>query len=1087
MNPSPAYRCPTRSQGLVTLLLKPLTKGRFKLNGKRVWLSGLLLLLVSALNVAGADRKILAGHVPQVVSGANAIGRMPSQQRLKLAIGLPLRNRSEMEALLQQIYEPRSSNYRQYLTPAQFTERFGPTEDSYRAVQEFAQTNGFKVTGVHPNRVLVDVEASVGDIERAFHINLNIYPHPREARNFYAPANEPSVDASVPILDISGLDNFALPRPAGLKQKAAQAQPSAAPNAGSGPSGSYRGYDFRAAYAPGVALTGAGQVVGLLQFDGYNTSDITLYETTTGLPNVPLQNVLLDGFNGSAGNNNAEVALDIEMSISMAPGLAKVIVYEAGPSGIPNDILNRMATDNQAKQLSSSWTWSPFNSTADQIFQQFALQGQSFYQASGDSDAYSGSVSKPADDPYITIVGGTTLTTTGPGGSWVSEVVWNWGLVSGSYVGTGGGISTSYAIPSWQQPVNMSNNKGSTTMRNLPDVALTADNIAVAYNGGSWGIFGGTSCAAPLWAGFTALINQQAAANGLGTVGFVNPAIYSLGLGSGYSSAFHDITSGNNTSSSSPNAFYAVAGYDLCTGWGTPKGSGLINALAGSASPNVVAAGFGLAAENCPNGAVDPGETVTVDFSLSNAGTANTTNLVATLLSGGGVTSPSTPQTYGVLQFGGPSVSQSFSFTAGGTCGGTLTATLQLQDGSANLGNVSFSLPLGQIAGPPLVQNFDGVTTPGLPSGWASTVVSGAAANWVTTTANSDSAPNSAFVTDSTAAGANALVSPAVPIVTSTAQLSFRQNYNLEFRTRHGTTYYDGGVLEISVGGGAFTDIQTAGGSFVSGGYNGTLTTGSGNPLGGRQAWGGNSSGWITSTVNLPAAVAGQTIQLRWNLGTSSGNAYGGVGWYVDSIVLQDNYSVCCVPSANLAVAQAAAPEPVIDGQTLSYTLSVTNFGPSSADNVVLTDSLPSSVTFVSASPGCINVGNTVVCNAGTLTSGSSSNFVLTVTATTAGLATNIVSVSSSTPNANLGNNLVMSVVRILAPPSLTGLTSAGPGMAISLTSVPGLTYTLEYKSSLDDPTWTPLLPSIDGTGSSLTLQDTNALTTSRFYRVLCQ
>src|SRR5258706_15645826 len=129
------------------------------------------------------------------------------------------------------------------------------------------------------------------------------------------------------------------------------------PNAGAGPSGTYMGSDFRAAYAPGVTLTGSGQTVGLVQFDGYNASDITYHETQAGLPNVPLINVLLDGFSGnpSGYGGEVEVCLDIEMAISMAPGLSGVIVYMAGPFGNFHDVLNRMATDNLAQQLSCSW------------------------------------------------------------------------------------------------------------------------------------------------------------------------------------------------------------------------------------------------------------------------------------------------------------------------------------------------------------------------------------------------------------------------------------------------------------------------------------------------------------------------------------------------------------------------------------------------------------------------------------------------------------------------------------------------------------------------------------------------------------
>ncbi|HZQ48434.1 MAG TPA: LamG-like jellyroll fold domain-containing protein, partial [Verrucomicrobiae bacterium] len=239
-----------------------------------------------------------------------------------------------------------------------------------------------------------------------------------------------------------------------------------------------------------------------------------------------------------------------------------------------------MATDNLAKQLSASWGY-PIDANSDQIFLQYAAQGQSFFNASGDSDAYPGAAYPPSDDPNITIVGGTTLTTSGPSGAWQSETVWNWG----NGIGTGGGISTSIPIPTWQQGISMSANGGSTSFRNLPDVALTADNVYVVYGNGSSGNFGGTSCAAPLWAAFMALVNQQAAGNGGPMAGFLNPAVYALGKGSSYTSVFHDITTGNNTGSSSPTRFYGTVGYDLCTGWGTPNGNNMINALAGPPVP----------------------------------------------------------------------------------------------------------------------------------------------------------------------------------------------------------------------------------------------------------------------------------------------------------------------------------------------------------------------------------------------------------------------------------------------------------------------------------------------------------------------
>ena len=248
----------------------------------------------------------------------------------------------------------------------------------------------------------------------------------------------------------------------------------------------------------------------------------------------------------------------------------------AGPYGDLHDILNRMATDNLAKQLSCSW-YIPGGAPI-----RWPTRSSSRWRRRGSRSSTPRAITTPlpaggfpGETPYIMQVGGTTLTTSGPGGAWVSETVWNWG----SGIGSGGGISTRYAIPSYQTDISMTPNQGSTTMRNIPDVALTADNVYVRADGRDYDV-GGTSCAAPLWAGFTALVNQQAVASGRPVVGFINPAVDAIGHAANYTTCFHDITTGNNTSSSSPTKFYAVAGYDLCTGWGTPAGQSLINALA---------------------------------------------------------------------------------------------------------------------------------------------------------------------------------------------------------------------------------------------------------------------------------------------------------------------------------------------------------------------------------------------------------------------------------------------------------------------------------------------------------------------------
>lgn len=527
-----------------------------------------LFCFMVLMPVWAAGTQVLHGNVPATVARLQPVEQLSASKLLDLVIALPLRNRETLTNLLRQIYDPVSPHYHHYLTPEQFAERFGPTEKDYQAVTAFAMSNGLTVTGTHPNRTLLDVSGSVADIERVLHVNMRVYHHPTEARMFYGPDAEPSLDLSVPILAISGLDNFVLPRPMGIITNFFNQPSNAMPYAtGSGPRGNFIGKDFRAAYAPGVSLDGSGQSVGLFELDSYYPSDIADYESLAGLPNVPVTNVLINGFDQNPGGNNVEVALDIDMAISMAPGLSKVIVYEGYT---PNDVLNRMATDDSANQLSCSWGFgSQVDPVREQIFQQYAAQGQSFFQASGDLGG--GAIYPPSDDPFVTVVGGTSLTTGNPGGPWASETTWS---------GSGGGISGNYTIPIWQHGVNMSANQGSTTMRNIPDVACLADVVIwLIANNGDEGVVGGTSAAAPLWAGFAALANQQAVARGEPRIGFINPAIYAIGECSAYASAFHDITTGNNTNSASPNRFFGVPGYDLCTGWGTPAGINLINAL----------------------------------------------------------------------------------------------------------------------------------------------------------------------------------------------------------------------------------------------------------------------------------------------------------------------------------------------------------------------------------------------------------------------------------------------------------------------------------------------------------------------------
>ena len=227
----------------------------------------LFTLLIAATPSLAGERQFLMGHVPHAVASSLVLNQLSGATRLNLAIGLPLRNQSELDGLLVQLSDPDSPNFRHYLGAEQFAAEFGPAEQDYQALIAFAHENGLVVTGTHSNRVLLDVSGDVSDIERVFHVKMLVYRHPVRG-DFYAPDSEPSIDLDTKVLSVSGLDNFAVPQPMNLKEVAVN-EASYRMCPGSGPGGYFIGNDFRAAYAPGVTLTGSGQTVGLLEFDGF--------------------------------------------------------------------------------------------------------------------------------------------------------------------------------------------------------------------------------------------------------------------------------------------------------------------------------------------------------------------------------------------------------------------------------------------------------------------------------------------------------------------------------------------------------------------------------------------------------------------------------------------------------------------------------------------------------------------------------------------------------------------------------------------------------------------------------------------------
>ncbi len=566
-----------------------------------------------AISVCHAQ-PVLTHHVrPATQDGtARSVGRLPATQAINLVITLPLRNQDQLDQLLKDLYDPTSPSYRQFLSVEQFTEQFGPTQQEYDAVLNFAKENGLTVTGTPPNRLNVQVSGTVANVENAFHVKMGVYQHPTENRTFYAPDREPTTNLTFSLWHISGLDNYSLPHPAGLSKRPESSSTKSGATMGSGPSASFLGSDMRAAYYGG-SLTGSGQSLGLLEYYGTDLADLNTYYKNIGQTNnVPITLDSTDGTSTScvdtrAGGNcdDTEQTLDMTQALGMAPGLSSLVMYVGSTDAA---IFNAMATASPLNaQLSSSWTWYPADPNTDNpYFEEFAAQGQNLFQAAGDDAKWttSGTASEiyPADDVYLTSVGGTDLTTAAAAGAWASETAWADG---------GGGISPhKYAIPSWQTTAAAGCASCSQTYRNGPDVSANANftyYVCADQTTCTANEYGGTSFAAPLWAGYLALVNQQSVANGNGKLGFINPTLYTIGASSSYTTDFHDITSGSN-------GYSAITGYDLATGWGSPNGSGLLNALAGTAATP----GFNLSAS--------PGSLSVVQ---GNSGTSTITSTVS--------------------------------------------------------------------------------------------------------------------------------------------------------------------------------------------------------------------------------------------------------------------------------------------------------------------------------------------------------------------------------------------------------------------------------------------------------------------------
>jgi subtilase family serine protease len=531
-----------------------------------------LVLVYSTANAASA-RKPLHGSVSPNVADATDDGRESASTKHELFVGLALRNGDALEAFLQDVQDPSSPRYGRFLSQDEFNQSFAPTPQAESALVSFLDASGLTVTDRYPNRLLVGITGSVNAIEHAFgvemhKVNFRGKPH-------FAAFGEPSLpsDLADSVVGVLGLDDLT-----SMQQHARPSGPVAKPAAALGSNCCHLSpNDLTTFYDDTSGYDGSGQTIVIAGAYAWRDTDNASFSSTWGLPALPSGSgqVCTTSSKRASGcafssQNSIEVALDVEYTHGTAPR-ARILNYMAGSTALTSftAMYNRIVNDNPGHVVTTSWgsceagVSTGTQATNDNIFANANAVGQSWFAASGDSGSRDcGStltVDHPANSPHVVGVGGTHptcsagLTSSSPAcAGYGSETGWS---------GSGGGVSQVFSRPLFQTSCGIATG----SKRLVPDVALEADTSPGNYvvEGGNWYIVGGTSDAAPQWAGLFGELNQKKATSGLGNPG---TRLYQL-CGT---AAYHDVTSGSN------GDYSAAPGYDLVTGLGTPDAQSLL-------------------------------------------------------------------------------------------------------------------------------------------------------------------------------------------------------------------------------------------------------------------------------------------------------------------------------------------------------------------------------------------------------------------------------------------------------------------------------------------------------------------------------
>jgi len=530
-----------------------------------------------------ASRKYVkvAGSERQPMQGATRTGSADPSEVMQVTVVLRPRSTAQKATPLAELVARGKRISRE-----EYAARYGADPADVQKVAAFAGEFGLTMANVSLPARTVQLSGTCAAFAKAFQIELANYTYQGGSYRGRTGAVNVPQELSAIIVSVHGLDN----RP--------QAQPHFRPlpkrrsKAAAAAAVSYTALQVGQAYSYPTNVNGSGETIGIIELGGgYNQSDLDTYFQNLNIsPEPTVVAVSVDGAqNQPTGDTNGpdtEVGLDIEVAGAIAPGAAIAVYFAPNTDAGFLDAINQAVTDtvNKPSVLSISWggpesTWTAQSlQSYNSALQSAAAMGVTVCVAAGDNGSSDGvndgldHVDFPASSPYSLACGGTTLELSDSSIS--SEVVWN-DLSTGEGA-TGGGVSGTFPIPTWQANVGVPSgtNPSGYAGRGVPDVAGDADpntGYNVQVDGSSF-VVGGTSAVAPLWAGLIALINQS-----LGkSVGYLNPTLYqNVEENEG---AFHDITVGNN------GDFSAGPGWDACTGWGSPEGANLLQALSGAAS-----------------------------------------------------------------------------------------------------------------------------------------------------------------------------------------------------------------------------------------------------------------------------------------------------------------------------------------------------------------------------------------------------------------------------------------------------------------------------------------------------------------------